>query len=305
MNDNRNAPSKEADETRNKPGDSAASGDEGSAGDRTERQPSNLPARGSAPHRAPQGALVGQAAGNPSPAQLEPGLATILGQIAALNWEISGNVRVTSQQEQILRQPVDPDWVEIKYPDVPYLPVAYYRKILNDAFGPMGWTLVEVGKANKLNEIYYLPCVLIVEGKPVAKAIGECEIKGNNTKLTDGDAIEACRSNAITRCCKSIGIAEELHWPAWIRKFKREHCRELGKDRWGSIPIVRKDDEAGAKLFLRKMEDDEVYHREPSMVAQFAEHAKRIMTEDEPARATGYVPRPGEEGRDEWDEEGV
>lgn len=212
-------------------------------------------------------------------------------------------MRVTKEQEAILRQPIDPDWVEIKYPDVPYLPVAYYRKVLNDAFGPMGWTLVEVGKANKINETYYLPCVLICEGKPVAKAVGECELKGGNTKLTDGDAVEACRSNAITRCCKSIGIAEEMHWPAWARKFKREHCRELGRDKWGNMVIARKDDEAGAKLFAQRIENDEVYGREPSMVAQFAEVADRILGEDEPRRAEGYVPRPGEEGRDEWEED--
>lgn len=210
-------------------------------------------------------------------------------------------MRVTKEQEAILRQPVDPDWVEIKYPDVPYLPVAYYRKVLNDAFGPMGWALVEVGKANKLGEVYYLPCVLIAEGKPVAKAVGECEIKGGNAKLTDGDCVEACRSNAITRCCKSIGIAEELHWPAWKRKFLREHCRELSKDKWGNIVFVRKDDEAGAKLFAQRIEDEEMYNREPSMVAKFAELADRIRGEQDLPPPTGRVPRPGSPGREEWE----
>jgi len=199
-----------------------------------------------------------------------------------LNWEVSGSARFNREQEAILRQPVDPDWVEIKYPDIPYLPVAYYRKVLNDAFGPGGWAIIEIGKPTKTSDIYFLPCVLVVEGKPIAKAVGECELKGGNRKLTDGDAVEACRSNAITRCCKSLGIAEEMHWPAWIRKFKREHCREVGVDKWGNMVIARLDDEAGAKLFRQRMEDDEIFtgRRDP-YIEQFESHAASIRMESD------------------------
>ena len=40
-------------------------------------------------------------------------------------------------------------------------------------------------------------------------------------------ATEGCRSNALVRCCKDLGIASELWDPRYIRKFKAEHTREV------------------------------------------------------------------------------
>lgn len=39
-------------------------------------------------------------------------------------------------------------------------------------------------------------------------------------------AAEGCKSNAIMRTCKDIGIASELWDPRFIRKFKKEYCEE-------------------------------------------------------------------------------
>ena len=40
-------------------------------------------------------------------------------------------------------------------------------------------------------------------------------------------ATEGCRSNALVRCCKDLGIASELWDPRWIRKYKAQHTREV------------------------------------------------------------------------------
>ena len=40
-------------------------------------------------------------------------------------------------------------------------------------------------------------------------------------------ATEACKSNALMRCCKDLGIASELWDPRFIREFKTEHCLEV------------------------------------------------------------------------------
>lgn len=40
-------------------------------------------------------------------------------------------------------------------------------------------------------------------------------------------ATEGCRSNALMRCCKDLGIASELWDPRWIRSFKAKHTREV------------------------------------------------------------------------------
>lgn len=39
-------------------------------------------------------------------------------------------------------------------------------------------------------------------------------------------AAEGCKSNAIMRTCKDIGIASELWDPRFIRRFKKEFCEE-------------------------------------------------------------------------------
>lgn len=40
-------------------------------------------------------------------------------------------------------------------------------------------------------------------------------------------ATEACKSNALMRCCKDLGIASELWDPRFIREFKEKYCVEV------------------------------------------------------------------------------
>ena len=40
-------------------------------------------------------------------------------------------------------------------------------------------------------------------------------------------AAEGCKSNALMRCCKDLGIASELWDPRWLRKFKTEYTKEI------------------------------------------------------------------------------
>ena len=40
-------------------------------------------------------------------------------------------------------------------------------------------------------------------------------------------ATEGCKSNAMMRCCKDLGVASELWDPRFIRKFKSEYTREV------------------------------------------------------------------------------
>jgi hypothetical protein len=58
----------------------------------------------------------------------------------------------------------------------------------------------------------------------IAQARGECQYFSEETIPTAG---EGCKSNALLRCCKDLGIASELWDPRFIREFKKAHCREL------------------------------------------------------------------------------
>ena len=40
-------------------------------------------------------------------------------------------------------------------------------------------------------------------------------------------ATEGCKSNALMRCCKDLGIASELWDPVFIRQFMSKHAKEV------------------------------------------------------------------------------
>jgi hypothetical protein len=61
-------------------------------------------------------------------------------------------------------------------------------------------------------------------------------------------ATEGCRSNALVRCCKDLGIASELWDPRWIRKYKAQYTREV----WVEHVVSKKK----SKIWIRK--DDPV-----------------------------------------------
>ena len=57
-------------------------------------------------------------------------------------------------------------------------------------------------------------------------------------------AAEGCKSNALTRCCKDLGVASELWDPRFIRKFIAGHVKEV----WAEHVVNKKK----KKLYLRK-----------------------------------------------------
>ncbi|KAJ5485083.1 Mitochondrial genome maintenance protein [Penicillium diatomitis] len=106
----------------------------------------------------------------------------------------------------ILLAETAPEEVEIKPDGIVYLPEIKYRRILNKAFAanmalfsPLSCSLVSVARGE---QDYFSP-----DGIPTAT--------------------EGCRSNALVRCCKDLGIASELWDPRWIRKYKAKYAREV------------------------------------------------------------------------------
>ncbi|KAJ1660964.1 hypothetical protein IWQ61_000179 [Dispira simplex] len=122
---------------------------------------------------------------------------------------------------QVLLRPLDPHDIEVKPDGIVYLPEIKYRRILNRSFGPGGWGLVPRGPhtvtERKLSREYALICL----GRFVSQARGEQEYFNPNGLAT---ASEGCKSNALMRCCKDLGIASELWDPAFILDFKKKHC---------------------------------------------------------------------------------
>ncbi|KAI9729705.1 MAG: hypothetical protein M1834_006656 [Cirrosporium novae-zelandiae] len=145
----------------------------------------------------------------------------------------------------ILLQPLAPDDVEIKPDGIVYLPEIKYRRILNKAFGPGGWGLAPRGETIVTAKAVTREYALVAHGRLVSVARGEQDYFSPDSIPT---ATEGCKSNAMMRCCKDLGVASELWDPKFIRQFKAKHAREAFVEH-----MVNK---RKTKIWLRK--DDEV-----------------------------------------------
>ncbi|KAF8466453.1 mitochondrial genome maintenance MGM101-domain-containing protein [Kalaharituber pfeilii] len=151
----------------------------------------------------------------------------------------------------ILLAPLNLSEIEIKPDGIIYLPEIKYRRILNLAFGPGGWGLAPrsdtIVTSSSVTREYGLVC----HGRLVSVARGEQDYFDPSGIPT---ATEGCKSNALMRCCKDLGIASELWDPRFIRKFKKEMCQEVMVEH---VPSKKK-----RKIWVRKGDNIEYpYHK--------------------------------------------
>lgn len=146
---------------------------------------------------------------------------------------------------RILMAPIDPEDVEVKPDGIIYLPEIKYRRILNNAFGPGAWGLAPRGQLMVQEKLVTREYALVVHGRFVAQARGEQQYFSDDGVST---AAEGCKSNALMRCCKDLGIASELWDPRFIRAFMKSHAQQV----WVEHATTKKK----RQIWLRK--DDEV-----------------------------------------------
>ncbi|VBB79854.1 Putative Mitochondrial genome maintenance protein [Podospora comata] len=147
---------------------------------------------------------------------------------SGIDWSSSfhglSTIAFSPETSSILMAPLDPIDVEMKPDGIIYLPEIKYRRILNRAFGPGAWGLAPRGELVVGEKVVTREYALVVHGRFVAQARGECQYFGEDNIPTAG---EGCKSNALMRCCKDLGIASELWDPRFIREFKKKHCHEI------------------------------------------------------------------------------
>ncbi|TQV97856.1 hypothetical protein V2A60_006426 [Cordyceps javanica] len=158
----------------------------------------------------------------------DPSSAAAAAPIPAVDWSASfhgiSSRPVTQRQFTALMRPLDVDDIEVKPDGIIYLPEIRYRRRLNEAFGPMGWGLIPKGEAVVGDSIVTREYALIVDGRFVSQAQGENSYFGADQLPS---AVEGCKSNALMRCCKDLGIASELWDPSFIRWFKKNRMEEV------------------------------------------------------------------------------
>ena len=111
--------------------------------------------------------------------------------------------------------------IEIKPDGLIYLPEIKYRRILSKAFGPGGWGLVPRSETIVTPKLVTREYGLVCHGQLVSVARGEQDYFSESGIPT---ATEGCKSNALMRCCKDLGIGSELWDPVFIKRFKSEQC---------------------------------------------------------------------------------
>lgn len=147
----------------------------------------------------------------------------------AIDWSGSfhglGAAAFSKETIDILLAPISKEDIEIKPDGLLYLPEIKYRRILNRAFGPGGWGLAPRTESHITGKQISREYALICNGRLVSVARGEQDYYGGEEKITT--ALEGCKSNALMRCCKDLGIASELWDPSFIRKWKKDYCDEV------------------------------------------------------------------------------
>lgn len=149
--------------------------------------------------------------------------------VSGIDWSDSfhglGAAAFSRETIDILLAPLATEDIEIKPDGLIYLPEIKYRRILNRAFGPGGWGLAPRTESHISPKQISREYALICHGRLVSVARGEQDYFGGEEKVTT--ALEGCKSNALMRCCKDLGIASELWDPNFIRKFKKEFCDDV------------------------------------------------------------------------------
>ncbi|KYK60249.1 mitochondrial genome maintenance protein MGM101 [Drechmeria coniospora] len=167
---------------------------------------------------AHQPQAAGASAEDPLPAQ----------EISGVDWANSFHgisARPVSEvQFRVLMQPLDHRDIEVKPDGVIYLPEIKYRRRLNEAFGPMGWGIIPKGESVVGNAVVTREYALIVDGRFASQAQGENSFFSPDQLPS---AVEGCKSNALMRCCKDLGVASELWDPHFVRWFKKTQMEEV------------------------------------------------------------------------------
>jgi len=171
----------------------------------------------------------------------------------------------SKEAADILLAPIPFDDVEVKPDGIIYLPEIKYRRILNKAFGPGGWGLAPRGETIVTGKSITREYALVAHGRYAFFHFEKAEwllmsgFLGRLVSVSRGEqgyfspegiptATEGCKSNALMRCCKDLGVASELWDPRYVRKFMKEKAKQIWVEH---VPTKKKK-----QIWLRK--DDEV-----------------------------------------------
>lgn len=188
------------------------------------------------------------------PAKVDPQTGEIFEAVAKDFSGYAGVATVSLSQEQAekLMAQLPDEAHDILPTGEVYVSQVHYRRLLNTVFGPGGWALVPRGLfARQGNTITREYALVGPGGRFISEAIGEADYQPTNDRMSYATACEAVKSNALTRCCKDLGIASECWDKRFCEDFKARHCTAVWRQEQNRPQWRRKDaqpwhDETGA-----------------------------------------------------------
>jgi hypothetical protein len=163
-----------------------------------------------------------------------------------------GTLDLTPDQIAILIQDPNDSEIDILVTGEVYMSHVHVRARLIQAFKPAGWAMRPLSRERTEEDsdgktvCFEQMWGMFVRGIFVAAAWGSNEWRRDNDRSNRTDALEACKSNALTRCAKDLGIAAQCWDKRWADAWRAGKCfrvwLEKG-DRGGSNkPVWRRMD---------------------------------------------------------------
>jgi len=118
-----------------------------------------------------------------------------------------------------LREKFDDDCFDITETGEVYLSHIYCRDRLNCVLGATQWAIIPTEETFTFDEVkksVHRKYALYIRGCFVEEVYGRASYYTNNKNQTYADAVEAVKSSAITRACKTLGVGRQC----WERRFR-------------------------------------------------------------------------------------
>jgi hypothetical protein len=150
---------------------------------------------------------------------------------------------LNDEQRAILWQEVDPESVLIRPDGIVYLPWAVVWRTLLRAFSPYVPSIVPLSKPAMQDGSMCQHVVLLVQGKYIGDAVGECRYRPGNPNMSWPSAAEGAISDAIVKISKRLGMFQELWSIPWINAWKATHAIRVYRSKSQAWQWRRIDDE--------------------------------------------------------------
>ena len=143
-------------------------------------------------------------------------------------------LKIEEEEQKKLTASFEEKMIEIRPDGLIYLPQVFWRERLNQTFGIGQWCLVVKNSSkDEAKNKCYLQGVLMIRGCYVGEAVGEAEYHATNPLQSWATVWEAAKSDCITRCCKDLGIANELWQPKFINEWISKYAIKVWRNKTG------------------------------------------------------------------------